>query len=118
MAVENSVLSFDPDRKTLLNHELALRDVGYSVISVSSAVQARYEIEMGRCGILLLSYLVAPVVCLDLVSAFRRYCPPGVVVFLTKDLQFSLPAADLLCLESDDPHGIVPRIVALSAKAS
>ena len=118
MAAENSVLSFDPDRKTLHNHELALRDGGYSVISVSSAVQARYEIEMGRCGILLLCYIVPPVVCLDLVSAFRSYCPPGLVVFLTKDSQFSLPAADLLCLESDDPRVIVTRIVALRAKAS
>jgi DNA-binding NtrC family response regulator len=114
----NSVLSFDPDRKTLLNYELALRDGGYSVISVYSAIQARYEIEMGRCGILLLSFIVPPVICLDLVSAFRRYCPPGIVVFVTNDLQTGLTTADVICLEGDDPHAIVPRIMALRSKAS
>ena len=118
MADGNAVLSLNPDGRTLFNHELVLREGGYTVVSIRTPIEARYEIEMGRCGIFLLSYIVPPVTCLDLVSAFRRYCPPGVVVFLTKDPQFGLPAADLLCLEGDDPYGIVPRIVALRAKAS
>jgi hypothetical protein len=86
---------------------------GYAVISVSTPIQARYEIEMGRCGIFLLSHIVPPVICLDLVSLFRRYCQSGIVIFLTKDSQAGLPDADVLCLEGDDPHAIVQKIATL-----
>lgn len=118
MVDDNAVLSFNPDGKTLFNHELALRDGGYAVISVSTPIQARFEIEMGRCGIFLLSHIVPPVVCHDLVALFRRYCHTGIVVFLAKDPQAGLPDADILCVEEDDPRAIVARIVTLRARAS
>ena len=97
---DNAVLSFNPDGRSLFNHELALRDGGYAVISVSTGIQARFEIEMGRCGIFLLSHIVPPLVCLDLVGLFlRRYCHDrGIVIFLAKDPQAALPDADILCV--------------------
>jgi hypothetical protein len=118
MGDENAVLAFNPDGKTLFKHEIALRDGGYAVISVSSAIQARYEIEMGRCGIFLLSYIVPPIVCVDLVGLFRRYCHSGIVIFLAKDPEASLPDAEIFISEEDDPQTMVSRIATLRAKAS
>jgi len=47
-AYENTVLSLNPDGRTLLSQESALRESGFEVISVSIPLQARSEIEMGR----------------------------------------------------------------------
>jgi hypothetical protein len=45
----NMVLSLSPDQRTLASREVTLRSSGMKVISVMSPIQARFEIEMGRC---------------------------------------------------------------------
>jgi hypothetical protein len=57
MAHENTVLSLNPDRRALLSHESALQKYGFEIVSVSSPLQARFEIEMGRCGVFIASYI-------------------------------------------------------------
>ena len=119
MAYENTVLSLNPDRQSLLNHESALRENGYVVISVYSPLQARFEIEMGRCGIFLTSYITPFVIYQDLANLFRRSCPGGSVVYLAAHPADAAAGADLLLSEQDDPHSIVEKLRAIqSAKAS
>ena len=45
--------------------ESVLRDNGFEIISAATPLQARFEIEMGRCGILLTSYITPFAICRD-----------------------------------------------------
>lgn len=85
MLLRNSkqILSFSPDRHALSRRESLLRSNGLEVISVSSAVQARYEIEMGRCGVLLMCFKTSGETARELTNLFRKYCPDGRIVFVT-----------------------------------
>src|ERR1700727_2173156 len=85
MAHEKTVLSLNSDGHSLLKQEVALKKGGFTVISVSSAIQARFEIEMGRCGIFLSSYITPPPIYSDLASLFRRSCPDGLIVFIAEN---------------------------------
>ena len=75
MAYENTVLSLNHDGETLLGYEIALRQSDFEVISVSAPVGARFEIEMGRRGSFLTSYLTSFAIYLDLARIFRRSYP-------------------------------------------
>jgi hypothetical protein len=81
---QKTVLSLSPDKKALATREVALRSGGMKVISVMSSVEARFEIEMGRCGIFLICYRLSPVAADELTTLFRRHCPQGKIVFVTE----------------------------------
>jgi hypothetical protein len=103
-------LSLNPDGKTLLGTESALRENDFKIISVSSSVKARFEVEMGRCGVFLASYITPVVIYKDLVNLFRRSCPDGLVIFLSQQSDEDIPDADIVLSDRDDPHAIVDRI--------
>ena len=75
-----TVLSFSNDPEHLLEREVAIRNGGFAVVSVSSEGAARFEIEMGRCGVLLICYTIPPLVSSELASFFRRSCPGGLII--------------------------------------
>jgi hypothetical protein len=110
MAYENTVLSLNPDRETLLRYEVALRQSDFEVISVSAPVGARFEIEMGRCGVFISSYLTSLPILRDLATLFRRSCPNGVIVFLMERPDDNIPDADICLSDRDDPRSVVDRI--------
>ncbi|HEY6763674.1 MAG TPA: hypothetical protein VI386_02795 [Candidatus Sulfotelmatobacter sp.] len=116
MAIDSTVLSLSFDAETLRRRESALRKEGFEVISVHSPAQARFEIEMGRCGIFVTCRLVPDIINRDLMSLFRRYCSTGWIVFVTGDDESSTttyePPADVRVPESQDPEGIVQALVA------
>jgi hypothetical protein len=113
MAHENTVLSLNPDRQKLLAYEAALREGGFQIISVSAPVEARFEIEMGRCGVFLANYLAPIAIYRDLASLFRRSCPGGLVVYLAQRSDENIPEADLLLSDEDEPRSMVKRIRAM-----
>ena len=115
MAYENTVLSLNPDRQSLLGHESALRENGYPVISVYSPLQARFEIEMGRCGIFLTSYITPFVIYQDLANLFRRNCPGGLVAYVARSGAEAGADPDLLLSEQEEPHSIVDKLRAMRA---
>src|SRR5712671_4377672 len=80
----NTVLSLSPDQRALASREVTLRSGGMRVISVMSSIQARFEIEMGRCGIFLICYRLSPIAASELTTLFRRHCPQGKIVFVTE----------------------------------
>ena len=90
MADENTVLSLNPDGQKLLRHEAALRESDFKVISVAAPLDARFEIEMGRCGVFLTSYL----------TPFAIY----------RDLEDNIAYADILLSGGDEPRSIIERI--------
>jgi hypothetical protein len=110
MAYENTVLSLNPDRETLLRYETALRESGFEVISVSAPLDARFEIEMGRCGIFLTSYLTSFAIYRDLASLFRRSCLDGLIIFFTDHPDDTTPDAHMLLSDRDEPRSVVERI--------
>ena len=81
---KNTVLSFSRDQDSLARREEALRNGGFEVISVKTESQARFEIEMGRCGVLVVCYTAGVGAIQDLTKLFRRRCPAGSIVFVMK----------------------------------
>src|SRR5256885_11293746 len=81
---KNMVLSLSPDQQALASREIALRNSGMKVISVMSPVEARFEIEMGRCGIFLVCYRLSLAAVDDLTRLFRRFCPEGRIIFVAQ----------------------------------
>jgi hypothetical protein len=103
-------LSLNPDNQTLLGHESALRDNGFEIVSVSSPLQAHFEIEMDRCGLFLTSHITPPVILKDLTSLFRRSCPNGLLIFVAQRLDDAVPDADILLSDEESPHSLVQRL--------
>ena len=114
MAYEHTVLSLNPDGRTLRSQESTLRENGFEVISVPTPLQARFEIEMGRCGVFLTSHITPLPICRDLINLFRVSCPDGTVIFLTSFEQAL--EADIVFSAQDDPHAIVKRLCSYQEK--
>jgi hypothetical protein len=112
--LDSTVLSLGFDVPKLKLREAAIRAGGFGVLSVGSGVQARFEIEMGRCGIFLTSDHVAVAENRELISLFRRNCSRGWVIIVTADDNASLSAdhmdADAWVRERDEPEGIVESL--------
>ena len=102
---ETTVLSFSNDPTHLREREAALRNGGFGVVSVSSETAARFEIEMGLCGVLLICYTIPPPVSGELAGLFRRSCPVGLIIVVLNDQRAS--DADIVIPASDGPDGIV-----------
>lgn len=94
MASPNTVLVLNPDGKLLRRDEEALRQNGFEVISVNTPLQARFEIEMGRCGTFLTCYLTPISIYRSLADLFKRFCPDGVVIFVGES-EGGAPSADI-----------------------
>ena len=110
MGKERVVLSLNPDRQTLHNYESALQENGFEIVSVNAPIEARFEIEMGRCGVFLTSYLTPLPIYRDLASLFRRSCPGGIVVFLAQNTQKQIPDTDILLSDGDAPNSLLDRL--------
>jgi hypothetical protein len=116
MALEQTVLSLNPDGQSLLRQESALRESGFRVVSVSTPLQARFEIEMGRCGTFLTTDITPPAIYRDLAAFFKRNCPDGLVVYVAEQKRDGLPVADLLVWARDEPQAVVRQIQARQAE--
>ena len=110
MAPETTVLSLNPDGQKLLSQETILRDNGFEIVSAATPLQARFEIEMGRCGVFLTSYVTPLAIYRDLVNFFRSSCPSGLVIFLRRHANDNVPDADVLLSDQDEPDAIVQAI--------
>jgi hypothetical protein len=112
--LDSTVLSLDFDIPKLRMREAAIRAGGFGVLSVTSGVLARFEIEMGRCGIFLTCDHVPTAENRELIGLFRRNCSRGWVIFVTTDNNASLRAdhmdADVWVREADEPEGIVESL--------
>jgi hypothetical protein len=106
---QNTVLSLSPDQHALASREATLRSGGMKVISVTSPIQARFEIEMGRCGVFLICYRLSAIAADELTRLFRRHCPQGQIIFVTElPGDESVPAETNVALpESSGPENIL-----------
>jgi hypothetical protein len=115
MAKESKILSLSYDPEKLQQREAALRSHGFEVKSVYSPGQARFEIEMGTCGIFVTCAQIPDIVNRDLMDLFRRYCGAnGVIIFVAADNSRSNspyePHGDVRIPQSQDPEGIVEAL--------
>ena len=81
---KNTILSLSPNQDSLEMREATLRGGGFEVVSVLSPIQARFEIEMGRCGVFVICYRVSKDQAEELTRLFRKNCPGGRVIFVTQ----------------------------------
>jgi hypothetical protein len=118
MAYDKTVLSLNPDGRGLLGYESALRETGFEVISVNSPLDARFEIEMGRCGIFLTSYITPGVIFQDLASLFRRSCQGGLIAYVARQPGDAVADTDILLLDREDPRSLIERLSSKQKKSS
>ena len=118
-AVSDAVLSLSFDPEKLARRQAALRNVGLDVVSVYSPSQARFEIEMGRCGVFVTTYEISDIINRDLIDLFRRNCADGFVIFIEGTTAFRKSPyqldADVSLSESEDPQGVVNALQAFRA---
>jgi PleD family two-component response regulator len=110
MSYEKTVLSLNPDGQGLRGYESALRENGFEVISAYSPLQARFEIEMGKCGIFLTSYITPLVIYQDLASLFRRSCRDGIIAYLARQPNDDVSHTDILLVDDDEPQSLIDRL--------
>jgi DNA-binding NarL/FixJ family response regulator len=107
----NTVLSLSPSKEALVLRHTALRKAGMKVISVLTPLEARFEIEMGRCGNLLMCYRLSAKAADDLARLFRQYCSQGRIVFITDHSEDKIPSdADAHIPESSGPEGLIEAV--------
>ncbi|HEY8671739.1 MAG TPA: hypothetical protein VIL63_12915 [Terriglobales bacterium] len=111
-------LSFDPDKVKL--REVAIGADGFEVVSVYSHSQARHEIQMGTCGILVTCDSVPDEVNWDVMNLFKSYCPNGLIISVLRH-EYSLqspdePRPDIRVPESQDPDGLVQALRAVAQR--
>lgn len=78
--MRDAILSVSPDAGFRHTRKLALETAGFYVISVSVESAARFEIQMGRCGAMVLCHRLNEDVHHSLSKEFRKYCADGIVV--------------------------------------
>ena len=109
---KNTVLSVTPNKDALVVRETALQKGGFKVISVMTPIEARFEIEMGRCGTLLICHRLSETDANEIAHLFRRYCPNGQIIFVTDtSRQERVPGdADITLPESKGAEMIVQAL--------
>ena len=116
---ENKILSFSGDRESLMERESTLCKSGFGVVSVSSDVEARFEIEMGRCGILLICSRTNPETTQELADLFKLNCPKGHIIFVMNEKPDRAPrGADYVVPEAAGSEAIVGVLRALGTLAA
>jgi len=111
----NKVLSFSPDPGVLELRESALKNNGFEVTSVWSALQARFEIETGRCGVLLICFRVSEPQLKDLAKLFRKNCSDGHIIFVMKDKEPPV-FAEAVVGEEEGPQALVSVAAQMAGK--
>jgi hypothetical protein len=82
-------------------------------MSVETEIQARFEIEMGRCGVLLVCFRTHPETTRELTDLFRRNCQDGRIIFVKNQSDASVPQeADFVVPESAGPEAIIRALQA------
>jgi DNA-binding NarL/FixJ family response regulator len=113
--MDEVVLSLSFNIEELRQRESALQAHGFNVKSVHSPGQARFEIEMGQCGVFITSDLVPDIVNQDLMELFRKSCPKnGLIILVEANPDLRKPSyelnADITVPKSMDPEGIVDAL--------
>jgi hypothetical protein len=103
-ANKDSAVSLGSEPNLLQHREAALRGAGYDVFSTTSPMRAQFEVEMGRCDLLLLCYTLHQRVHSDLAEMFKHRCPTGVLVCIMHPTRRTpFPHAQICLLDSDFP---------------
>lgn len=87
-----------------------MRSGGFEVFSVLSDTQARFEIEMGRCGVLLMCFRLFPEQLQELTGLFRRYCPDGRVIFAMGEDREPPIDPDFVVRDVDGPRALLTAL--------
>jgi hypothetical protein len=110
-----SVLLLSLRSDKLKRREAALRKHGFDVKPVASPGEARFEIEMGRCGVFITCGLIPDIVNQDLMELFRKFCSRDAIVVWVAGENTSRPSPyklqpDISVPSALDPDGIIQAL--------
>jgi len=105
-----TVLSLSFNREKLRSRQAALEAGGFRVVSVGTAGQAWFEIDMGQCEIFLTCSKIPTDIIQDLVTVFRRRCRFGTIIMVGAGSEDQFADVDIMIPQSDDPQGIVEAL--------
>jgi hypothetical protein len=89
--MNGAILSISPHPGLLETRHRALQAAGFQVFSVSSETEAMFEIQMGRCGVLVLCHRLHEDVRHCVAREFKKYCFDGVIVGIVEAEPASTP---------------------------
>lgn len=102
---KNQVLSLSAEAELLAQRAAILQKAGYVVLSSTSEMEIRFEIQMGQCGILMLCYTLHQSIHGDLAGIFGLNCPNSAIVFVMHpEMKKESRHAHINILDSDLPH--------------
>lgn len=101
----DNVLSLSAEADLLARREAFLQSAGFQVLSTTSEMQIRFEVQMGQCGVLLLCYTIHQAIHRDLAKLFTKNCKGSAIVcVMHPEQRKESPHAHLNLLDSDFPH--------------
>jgi hypothetical protein len=110
--MHDAILSVSPYQDFLDARRIALEASGFPVISVSNESAARFEIQMGRCGVLVLCHRLHQDVNHSLSQEFRKYCPDGIIVGIVGAEPDALPKQTDICVKySENAETLVAALL-------
>src|SRR5690348_6983559 len=90
---DRTVLHVSPDRSLSSSRGQVLTAIGCHVVWVRTEGEARFEISLGRCGILLLCHLLSRAARESLADYFHKRCPdPFIVAIVARENDPDHPA--------------------------
>ena len=109
--LHNTILAVFPDRQVARFRQEVLCDAGFEVFSVHTESAARYEIYLGRCGVLLLCHKLTREEQESEASYFEERCPePHIIAILERSNDHFPPQTHKCVLHSPDPCPLVQAV--------
>ena len=111
MNPRHTILAVSPDRQVARLRHVALSDAGFEVVTVHAESAARYEIYLGRCGVLLLCHKLTRQARESLASYIEEMCPePFIVAVLERPNDHFPPQTHKCVLHSPDSRPLVQAL--------
>jgi hypothetical protein len=106
-----TILSVSPDLELSRTRHDALSRGGFEVISVHSEVAAQYEIQFGRCGVLILCHKLSSAARRSLARDFDTRCQEPFIVAILAHPAGQYPAQAHVCVLHTEGSGPLLKVL-------
>jgi len=110
-ARHKTILSVSPDLQLSNNRHEALSRGGFEVISVHSEVAAQYEIQFGRCGVLILCHKLSGAARRSLARDFDTRCQEPFIVAILAHPAGPYPPQTHVCVLHSEGNGPLLKVL-------
>ena len=110
-ARHKTILSVSPDLQLSNSRHEALSRGGFEVISVHSEVAAQYEIQFGRCGVLILCHKLSGATRRSLARDFDTRCQEPFIVAILAHPAGPYPPQTHVCVLHSEGNGPLLKVL-------